>query len=113
MDWDWSKFDALLESNSECSSGDVGAVEATADTVQGFVAASTTAEGVTSRTQVVTAVHYSVAHLLQNRALDYVATIDHFEVHSEKDHRQDGRIEDSHLSTKFAWTFSLPIPQGQ
>ncbi|CAM9198370.1 unnamed protein product [Ectocarpus sp. 13 AM-2016] len=52
MDWDWSKFDALVESNSECSSGDVGAVEATADTVQGCVAASTTAEGVTSRTQV-------------------------------------------------------------
>ncbi|CAM9584936.1 unnamed protein product, partial [Ectocarpus sp. 12 AP-2014] len=52
MDWDWSKFDALVESNSECSSGDVGAVEATADTVQGCMAASTTAEGVTSRTQV-------------------------------------------------------------
>ncbi|CAM9499521.1 unnamed protein product, partial [Ectocarpus fasciculatus] len=53
MDWDWSKFDALHGSNnSESSSGDAGVVEATADTVQGFVAASTTAEGVTSRTQV-------------------------------------------------------------
>lgn len=63
MDWDWSKFDAPPgSSRSENSTGgektpttrpaDAGANEAKEGTINNAVPASTTAEGVASRTQV-------------------------------------------------------------